>query len=48
MKNSACTKPALTALRFVGAPVMDAPHLHGVPLGPDGQPDGEFLDAALD
>lgn len=38
----------LTALRFVGAPVMDAPHLHGVPLGPDGQPDGEFLDAALD
>ena len=38
----------LTALRFVGAPVMDAPHLNGVPLGPDGQPDGEFLDAALD
>lgn len=36
----------LAALRFVGAPVMDAPFLHGVPVGRDGQPYGEFLDAA--
>lgn len=39
---------ALQALRFVGTPVMDAPHLNGVPLGREGQPDGEFLDAPSD
>lgn len=44
----ALMRATLAALRFVGAPVMDAPHLGGVPVGPDGQPDGEFLDASID
>ncbi|QIK72821.1 GntR family transcriptional regulator [Propioniciclava coleopterorum] len=44
----ALIRRTLVALRFAGAPVMDAPYLHGVPVGPDGQPDGEFLDAAYD
>lgn len=39
---------ALGALRYVGAPVMDAPHLSGAPMDPGERPDGEFLDAALD
>lgn len=43
----ALVRQSLAALRFVGAPVMDAPFLHGLPAGRDGQPDGEFLEAPL-
>ena len=39
---------ALGALRYVGSPIMDAPHLSGPPGDLDERPDGEFLDATLD